>query len=248
MSPPLPPSPWLVRRARPEARARLFCFPFAGGGAAAFRGWADALPELEVVAVQAPGRESRLREAPFVRMAPLVEAAVEALELHLDRPFAFFGHSLGGFVAFEVARALRRKGAPLPCHLVVSASPAPTTRPARVPIHGFDDARLLEEVKKYGGTPDEILASRELMAVLLPIIRADFAVYETYETTREAPLPFPILALGGSEDAKVPAASLTAWREQTEAPREPRQLSGGHFFLQTARAELLSIVREALGL
>ena len=239
-------SPWIVRKARPGARLRLFCFPYSGGGAAAFRGWGDAMPGIDVCVVQAPGREARLREAPFVAMEPLVTEIVKAIRPMLDPPFAFFGHSLGGFVAYETARALRREGAPMPRHLFAGGVPAPHLHVVDAPIHGYPDPQLMDELRRYQGTPEDVLQNEELMTLLLPLLRADFTIYETYRHEAEPPLDLPITALGGLEDADASREDLDAWRAHTSKGFVLRMFPGNHFFLHTMRTRLLGAVLQDL--
>ncbi|HEY1379547.1 MAG TPA: thioesterase domain-containing protein, partial [Gemmataceae bacterium] len=170
---------WLAYvRPRPLASVRLFCFPYAGGGASVFRGWADGLPSaVEVCPVQMPGRETRFREPAFTRLPLLIEALAESLYPHLDRPFAFFGHSLGALVAFELARRLRRDGSPEPQHLFVSGSGAPQARDhSGAVIHTRPADEFWQEVGRLNGTPAEVLTDGELRDLLLPTLRADFAL------------------------------------------------------------------------
>lgn len=240
-------SPWIVRKARPGTRLRLFCFPYSGAGASAFRGWGDAMPSLDVCAVQAPGRESRLREPPFAAMEPMVTEIVKAIRPMLDQPFAFFGHSLGGFVAFETARALRREGAPMPRHLFVSGVPAPHLHVVDEPIHGYPDPELMTELRRYQGTPEDVLENDELMMLLLPLLRADFTIYETYRPAPEPPLDLPITALGGLEDDDASREELDGWRAHTTKGLVLRMFPGNHFFVHTMRARLLGTVLQDLG-
>jgi medium-chain acyl-[acyl-carrier-protein] hydrolase len=237
-------STWIVRKPRPAARLRLFCFPYSGGGAGAFRGWSDALPSVEVCAVQAPGRENRLREPAFLRMDPLVAEITRVVRALADLPFAFFGHSLGAFIAFEVARALRREQAPLPRHLFASGCPAPQAHVVDHPIHGDTDAVLMDKLRRYQGTPAGVLDNDELMALLLPVLRADFTIYETYQPppSDEPPLDLPLTALGGLEDDHATRAQLEAWRAQTSQRFVLRMFPGGHFFVHGARAQVLGSV------
>lgn len=235
-------TPWIVRKARPNARIRLFCFPYSGGGAASFRGWADAMPSLEVCALQAPGRESRMRETAFTRIEPLVEAIVAAIRPMLDRPFAILGHSLGSFVAFETARAIRREGLPAPKHLFLSGCPSPQTHEVPRPIHDLEDERLVDAIRRYQGTPDEVLQNDELMRLLLPILRADFTIYETYAAKEEPPLDVPITALGGLSDDHASRSQLDGWRAHTTKGFLLRMFPGGHFFVNTSKTPLLGTV------
>lgn len=241
-------SPWIVKKARPEARARLFCFPYSGGGAIAFRGWAEAMPSVEVCAIQAPGRESRLREPALTRMDLLVAGALEAIRpLAGERPYAFFGHSLGAFVAFEAARALRREGSPMPRHLFASGCPAPHEHVVGRRIHTLSDAELLAALRRYRGTPEEVLRNDDLMSLLLPVLRADFAVYETYRPAGEPALDVPITAFGGLDDDHATPAQIDGWRDHTAQRFERRMFAGHHFFLHEERTRILGDVLAALG-
>lgn len=234
---------------RPDARLRLLCFPYAGGGASIYRLWPADLPAtVEVRAVQLPGREGRWREEPFRRLEPLAEATTEALSGHLDRPFAFFGHSMGAILAFEVTRRLRRRGLPRPRHLFVSGRSAPRVEVRDPPIHELPREEFIDALRRFSGTPEEVLQNRELMELVEPLLRADFSVSETYAYTPDAePLAVPLTALGGVEDPDVPPEDLSPWREETTGPFQEHLLPGGHFFLDQHRREALAIVARELG-
>ncbi len=239
---------WIAfRRPNPQARLRLFCFPYAGTGAAMFRSWPDRLPAyVEVCPVQFPGRGTRLMETPFTRLLPLVEALGQALVPLLEKPFAFFGHSLGALVGFELARQLRRQSGVQPVRLFVSAARAPQLPPRHRPIHALPEAQFLEELRRLNGTPGEVLEHAELMQVMFPILRADFAVYETYAYSSEPPLPCCISSFGGLQDQRVSRDDLDAWREQTSASISMRMFPGDHFFLNTAQPLLLRALSQEL--
>lgn len=241
-------NPWLVQpRPNRLADLRLFCFPFAGGGASLFRLWPDRLPAwVELCAMQLPGRESRLREPTHQRIGSLIDGLVDALAAELDKPFALFGHSMGALVAFELARELRRQNLPSPRLLIASGRFAPQLRPRRPPIHALPEVAFREELRLLDGTPQALLDHSELMGLFSPIIRADLAVNETYAYTEEPPLDLPILALGGLTDPWVHQDELEGWRLQTSDRFERQQFAGGHFFLQTATAEMLSVLSRAL--
>lgn len=228
---------WIAyREPRPRARLRLFCFPYAGGGAAAYRGWAGVLPqEVEVCPVQLPGRESRLRDQPFDRLKPLVAALADALVPHFDLPFAFFGHSMGSLLSFELARELRRRGRPEPLHLFVSARRAPQVPSREEPIHDLPEPEFLARLRELNGTPEEVLQHEELMRLLTPILRADFAVNETYTYEPELPLDLGISAFGGLSDHDITKEDLAGWRDQTTGRFRLRMLPGDHFFLHSGR-------------
>jgi surfactin synthase thioesterase subunit len=221
-------------RANPGADIRLFCLPYAGGGASVYRLWLSGLPSfVELCPIQLPGRENRFRDRMFTSLPPLVQAIAQAIYPHLDKPFVFFGHSMGAKLAFELARLLRREHGPEPLHLFVSGHGAPHIAGTEAPIHTLPDAEFIREVQRYEGLPQEVLESEELMRYLVPILRADFSVNETYVYTEEAPLRSSITAYGGLRDENVSRDDIEAWREQTTTSFDFLMFPGGHFFLQT---------------
>jgi medium-chain acyl-[acyl-carrier-protein] hydrolase len=234
---------WLLRPApRAQPRARLFCFPHAGGGGNAFRLWPEGLPrDLEVLAAQLPGRGSRLLEAPVAGMATMVETLSRAMEPHLDVPFALFGHSMGAVVATEVARALWARGGPTPAHLIVSARRPPWMPDPDPPLHVLPDGPFVAEIeRRYGGMPTEITQHADLLELLLPPLRADIRALETHRPGLRPPLPCPISAFGGSDDRHVPREHLDAWRGETRGAFRVRVFQGGHFYLEARRADVLA--------
>jgi medium-chain acyl-[acyl-carrier-protein] hydrolase len=240
-------NPWLSGvRPNPRARLRLFCFPNAGAGASVFRGWQDLLPLVQVCPVQLPGRETRLAEAAFTRIEPLVQALTEGLRPELGEPFAFLGHSMGGLLAFELAHQLRQAGAAGPLHLVVAGRPAPHM-PRKLPqMHDLPDDEFRKELRELGGTPPAVLEHEELMQLLLPVLRADFTVCETYRCPARPPLACPLSAFGGREDDTVPEEDLAGWRQYTTGPFALHILPGDHFFLHTSRARFVELLAGAL--
>jgi medium-chain acyl-[acyl-carrier-protein] hydrolase len=239
------PQQWaLCFKPNPTAKVRLFCLPNAGGGAFAFRAWAYKVPEtIEVCPIQLPGRENRLREKPFTDVAALVEALAEALGPQLTLPFAFFGHSMGALIAFELTRYLRRQGIQ-PVHLFVSARSAPQVLNAEPVLHQLPDDQLIEQLRKLNGTPEEIIQNLEVMQALLPLLRADLTVNEAYTYTQEEPLDMPISAFGGLEDQRVKPATIKEWAMQTRNTFKFRMLPGDHFFIHSAQARLLQVLSE----
>jgi len=245
------PSPWIAYRVpRPAARVRLVCFPYAGGAASLYRGWAEALPpDVELLSVQPPGRESRLREPPLRDMDPFVEAADSDLAAELDRgPYALFGHSLGALCAYELARRRRVAGRSAPVHLLVSAHQAAQLPWEDEPLHDLPSGRFRERLRELRGTPAEVLDHPELMELVEPMLRADFHLNETYRHRPGPLLGCPITAFGGIDDGDVPRARLEPWDEVTRGPFRLRMLPGGHFFLHEAegRAELLAEIARIL--
>ncbi|WP_326594995.1 thioesterase II family protein [Streptomyces sp. NBC_01803] len=239
---------WLAWREPAEQTGfRLFCLPYAGGGASAYRAWGDlASGRIQVCPLEVPGRGRRLAETPFNRLRPLVGALADALRAHLDRPFAIFGHSMGGLLAFELTRTLRRRGWPLPEHLFVSGAAPPDVPRTRPPVHAASDEEVKAELRRLGGTPGELLDDDEVMELMLPTLRADFSVLETYEYRAEPPLPVPMTVFGGTADPLVAPAALHGWRRQAGAGSRLELLPGGHFFLHPAAADVVTTVSGTL--
>ena len=239
---------WIAcRKPRPQARLRLFCFPYAGGGALIFRTWSDGLPaDVEVCPIQLPGRGTRLMEPLFTQLSPLIQALAQALLPLLDKPFAFFGHSLGALVSFELARQLRRQYGVQPVRLFVSASRAPQLPHRGLPIHTLPEGDFLAELHRLNGTPRAVLEHEELMQIALPVLRADFAVYETYVYSTELPLNCPISTFGGLRDRTVSQSDLEAWHEQTSVAFSLQMFPGDHFFLKTTQPLVLRALWQEL--
>jgi len=236
-------------RPAPSAESVLFCFAHAGGGASVFRRWREALaPDVEVLAAQLPGRETRITEVPATDLAPLVTRIAEAALPRIRKPYSLFGHSLGALVAYRVALALVERGAAAPTRLFVSGANAPHRRLAGPDLHGVDDARLLSEVARLGDTPTEVLSNRELMAILLPVLRADFALSETFTHRDPVVLDAPITAFAGAEDPAVSEEGLAAWRDCTSRGASVERLPGGHFYFRHDAGPLLDLVRRELRL
>jgi medium-chain acyl-[acyl-carrier-protein] hydrolase len=226
------------------ARVRVFCFPYAGLGSSIFRTWiGTSRPEISFCPVQLPGRETRELETPFRRMDDLVAAAAEALEPHLDEPFALFGHSLGGLIAFELARRVDGRR-PLQ-HLFVSARRAPHLPDPAPAISHLADHRFIQEMqRRYNGIPQAVLECPEILERLLPRLRADVEILETYVYRPGAPLSCPVSVFGGRSDATVSEQDLREWQSHTTAECRTRLLDGPHLFLQERRGELIDAIAE----
>jgi surfactin synthase thioesterase subunit len=235
---------WLsCLRPNPLARLRLLCLPHAGGGTQLFRGWEPSLPsEIEVLAVRLPGRENRLQEAPYVDLHALADALVAGIPEISERPYAILGHSMGAVLGFELVRRLRQARERLPVHLIASGHRAPH-QPYPLPaIRDLPRDAFLEGVRRYNGIPASALESPELLDLMMPALRADFSVCETYRYGEEAPLDCPISAYGGLEDPDVQRADLEAWGTHTTAAHIVRMFPGDHFFIQSCRDQFLEFL------
>jgi medium-chain acyl-[acyl-carrier-protein] hydrolase len=235
----------------PNARLRVFCFPFAGGGASSFSTWAEELPsdiraQAEFCAIQLPGRETNMRAPPFDKLAPMLDALVPAIERYPRTPFAFLGHSMGALVSFELARLLRRQRLRGPTHMVVSGHRAPQLPDRRPPIHELPDQEFMAKLRNFGGTPEAVLRNPELMELLLPVLRADFAVCESYRYASEEPLGCPITVFGGNDDGEVGREELAGWHAQTGSAFSMHMFPGAHFFIQSAQVLVLRVLAQDL--
>jgi len=236
--------PWVqITKPNPRAKLRLFCFPYAGGAAPIYRSWPESLPaSIEVCAVQPPGRERRLHETPFSNLLAMVEATGPALRPYMDRPFAFFGHSMGAWISFELSRYLRRQNLPKPLHLFASGCPAPHIKNRSAITHNLPHEEFLKELRQLKGTPKEALDDPDLMELMLPLLRADFSVTGTYAFAESEPLDIPITVFGGTEDDHITQFDLEAWRRHTARAFALHTFPGDHFFLHSAQFELLSVL------
>ncbi len=248
MSSPGETSAWFPSvRFKPEARLRLFCFPYAGGGAHIYRNWQAGLPpDIEVCPVQLPGRGGRLGEPGFRNMPALTEALARVVGPRLDKPFALFGHSMGGIIAFELTRELRRTSGRQPAHLFVSGCSAPHIHKEEEATFDLPEAEFIEKVRSINGTPDEVFGHPELMQMMMPLLRADFELIETYAYVPGEPLSCPITAFGGMGDEKVTREKLEAWREHSKAAFSLRMLPGGHFFVNAEQASIHRVLAQEL--
>lgn len=238
---------FLCQKSASQAVLRLFCFPYAGGSASIFRGWAEKLPaSVEVCAVQLPGRGSRLLEPAITRMPRLIKALAPAILPYLDKPFAFFGHSMGTAMSLELARYLRNKSGVEPHQIFVSGGRAPQISSTESPSYNLPEAEFLKELRRLNGTPAEILEHPELMKLLLPVLRADFELVQTYVYRQGKPLSCPITAFGGTLDKEVGLRRLQAWRAQTTAEFSLHMIPGNHFFIHTSQPLLLSFLAKEL--
>lgn len=238
---------WLVPS--PSAlgtRAGLVCFPYAGGGASVFHGWQQLLPELDVYAVRLPGRESRLSETPWTSLRALAHAVGESMEPLVGRPLSLFGHSMGGWLAFEVARWLEQERGVRLRLLVVSACLAPRVA-RRSALHLLPDTDLVESMRARHGTPDGALDHPELVRLMLPTVRADLQAVETHSFVGGTPLGCALIALYGTRDVAYPLEAVRPWTEVTAAPKSAvASVAGGHFFVNDERNAVARLISSCL--
>lgn len=239
-------SRWVRRVARPAPRMRLVCLPHAGAGASVFRPWPALLPVgIEVLALQLPGREERISDPVPPTVEQLAVACAIALWPFTDVPLGLYGHCAGALLAHQIAHVLRDRYDTEPAHLVVAAHAPPDREPPAEPLHTLPDDEFVAALRSSGGAPDALLRSGDLLKFLLPAIRADFALFETYRAAPRPPLACPITAVRGSCDGVVGAADCAGWAAQTTGAFRSVEVPGGHFFLTgltTATAGALASV------
>lgn len=246
----MPSSPWFTRF-KPSTRADLilYCFCYAGGGVGTYRSWAAGLGrDIEVRAVGLLPVDGRLGPPPAPRIPAVVGAIADAMRADLDVPFAFFGHSMGSLIAFELARLLRRERGVEPVLLIASAGRAPQRRGGDTSYHTLPDDEFIAAIRaRWNGIPEAVLREPELLELFLPNLRRDVELFETYEYQADSPLSCPISAWRGTSDAAVTDADMEGWRLQTTGPFLARTFAGGHFFIESATAEVIGAVAAALG-
>jgi pyochelin biosynthetic protein PchC len=229
-----------------QPQVRLICFPWAGGGASAYRRFASLFPgEIETLAVQYPGREDRFEEDKLLRMDSLVKHVLDDLVHIFDRPLVFFGHSMGALVAYEVAQALKQKSGREPRQLIVSGSGSPDNEGSyeRCPADASDDD-LISNMQRLGGTPPEILGNKKIVHALLPVLRADYEVLDNYSPVQATRLSCPIIACAGDADPSVSPVSMKAWRQYTTGAYREHWFTGDHFYLNAQPKVLARSLRE----
>jgi medium-chain acyl-[acyl-carrier-protein] hydrolase len=239
---------WILQKsANTNADIRLFCFPHAGGGASSYSSWSFELPRMiDVCPIQLPGHENRAGEPLLTSIRAMAAAAAPELAAYCDRPFAFFGHSMGSMVAFELARLLRARGAAMPFLLIASGHIAPDVPLQRRRIFDRPKDEFIAEVSSMEGTPPEILGDPDMLEFFLPPLRADFEACDCYTYLDEPPLDVPILAIGGVDDTAEPWRHVGAWERHTTGVFTLRSFPGGHFFLQRQRREVLREILKGL--
>lgn len=239
-------SPWLLPVIERPFGPRVIAFPYAGGSSAMFRAWApDWLPGVSLYAVEPPGRGRRLGEPPAVTIGEMVEAVMHAIAGDLARPFVLYGHSLGGLVAFEVAQACHRQFGREPEALIVSASRPPHVALDSAP-ETLTDEEVVERLESLGATPPEILGHAQLMALLMPALKADFTIARRHVSRAPVPLKCAIDVFAGRADTACTPEKLMAWKDLTTGPFRHSVMEGGHFFIQERPETFLTALRGRL--
>lgn len=240
-------TPWLVRQAGGPRRFRLYCFPHAGGSAQNYRQWQAKLsPAIEVCAVQLPGRGARMAETPFTDLSSLIKALAPVIAQQSNLPFAFFGHSMGALIAFELARYCQLHSLPTPKALFVSGTAAPQHRCPPEGLSTMSDADLIKKLADFNGTPPEILAHKELMELVLPMLRADFTLVEDYRYFPAPLLNMPLTVLVGKQDSRTSPEQADGWAKETSNLCRIQWFEGGHFFINEEADAVLDCITAEL--
>jgi len=239
-----------IHKVQENAKIRLFCFPYAGGNANVFSDWHRHFHgDFEIVAMQPPGRGDRFGEKPINCLSQLVKELADSIPPLLKQPCAFFGHSNGALVAFELARELvRREASFMLERLFIAGSPAPHSRTFDPPLHDLPDEKLKEKLRELNGTPDEVLDHADLLELFLPVLRADFAISETHDFRISPKLPVDLTLIGGNSDLDISENDLLAWGDLVDGKNELFMVDGGHFFVNENQRAVCEIVRKFLDL
>jgi medium-chain acyl-[acyl-carrier-protein] hydrolase len=241
-------SQWLRTYSKCEQpRIRLFCFPYAGGNANIFSAWPNYLPDyVEVVAIQSPGRGGRFSEQPIGCLQTQVTLLHRELLGCLDLPYVFVGHSNGALLAFELARELQKSGNCNLQHIILSAKRAIHLPKVKPVLYNLSDSEFIQRLKEYDFTPTELLSNEEMMQLLMPMLRADFALSDTYQYRDTTLLKTHATLFWGKLDKDVPYQDVLAWQELIDGHVETLSFSDGHFFIATQREQFLAYVRTKL--
>jgi medium-chain acyl-[acyl-carrier-protein] hydrolase len=235
-------------RPNPMARIRLFCFPYAGGGASIFHPWPDYLPsDIETIGIQMPGLESRIMEPPLETIPAAVDMLLPAIYSKLDKPFVLFGHSLGAFISFELTRKFRKRYGLQPLHMFVAGIRAPQILNRNSLIYNLPKADFIEKLQhRYSGLPEEILQNDDILQLVLPGLRASLKMYESYEYIESQSLDCNITAFGAYQDKAATREDLEAWRHQTNRSFSLQMLPGNHFFINSEQDLFLQALSSEL--
>lgn len=234
---------WFLKQPEKDDRLRIFCFPYAGAGGSVYRSWSYPRDQhVAVCPIQYPGRENRLFEPPIQEMDLLVSEICAQIKKHLDCPYLLFGHSLGAKVAFRVAVAMQKLYA-VPKGLIVAGARAPHI-PETNPMCHLDDDKIIEELRRLGGTPDEILNHKEIMKLFLPSIRADYTLSDRFLYRESRILDCPVMAVTGEYDTEASLEEMRKWKGYTKKEFTHRAVKGDHFFIMAHEKELLGMIAD----
>ena len=244
-------NPWTVFiQKNPKALMRLFCFHYGGGSASAFINWASKIPtDIELIAIQLPGREGRFGEPCVGSVSELVEKVLPAIKPLLNKPYVIFGHSLGAINAFEVIRAIKRQQLRQPELFIPSGVKAPEFPYNAQHISHLPDSLFVAALKeRYKSTIGNLLDTPEVREVFLPQLRADFNLIESYKFVAgdDAKFGCPILALAGEMEYQITEEQLNCWKNYTNKKSESKRFPGGHFFIQEQEDDVLALVVEKI--
>ncbi|GAA0736782.1 thioesterase II family protein [Clostridium oceanicum] len=238
---------YLSNNPKSKDKLRLFCFPYAGGGSSVFRKWTNMFPsDVGVYPIQYPGRENRIGEKPIKKMEDLIEKIYDSIKDYLkDVPFVFFGHSLGTKIIYELTLKIERELNIKPKALIVSAGRAPFYLESK-PIYHLKDDEFVKELKRFSGTPKEILSNKDLMKIFIPMLRADFQIDETYIKKNLEKLDVPILGFMGTKDEEMTLKELKDWEKVTKKTFKYEMIEGGHLFINTNKESVISSITKYL--
>ncbi|CDH26808.1 thioesterase II family protein [Xenorhabdus bovienii] len=241
-------SPWFrILKTCATPTSRLFCFPYAGGSAAVFRDWPSYFTEdIELIGVQYPGRAERYNEALIADCNLMVDALYQNITPLLDIPALFFGHSNRGLIAYELARRIQSAGSYSLSHLFLSASRSAAHRDPRIGYSRLNDEELARELVTLNGTPAALLASQEMMALYLPVLRADFAIADNYQYCSVPQLDIPTTVLYGTQDNSMSSDEINGWTEIIKSNVDVIPVIGGHFFIHESLEQVISPIRHQL--
>jgi medium-chain acyl-[acyl-carrier-protein] hydrolase len=228
-----------IPKLKPKAALRLICFSYAGGSSATFMSWQHHLPtDVELAFVQLPGRGIRLSEAPYQTMTELVKSLFFALEKLPPKQFIFYGHSMGARVAYELTLMLHRFNYRLPIQFIASGSVAPCISRTTEYTYHLPDDEFIEKVRALNGSPEEVLKNDEIMQLLLPALRADFKIIETYCNNNQLIIPTEISVFAG-EDEDIERSDLDAWFKLFMSNTGIHWIPGDHFFVEKNKLSVL---------
>lgn len=236
---------WLSANRPPQGECTLICVPYAGGAATVFDSWQPRTTVLDIVAVQLPGRANRIAETPLTDLFDVVDQLERELST-LRQEYALFGHSMGGLVVFELARRIRDRGLRPPREIFVSGYPAPDG-PMLSPVYDLPRAELVRWMVDSGGLDASLAGDDELLDLVLPMLRADLGLVDTYRYRPAPPLPWPITVLVAADDPFCPPADVTGWHAHTTAGCQVTVLPGNHFFLHDQADRMVQLIEHRLG-